>query len=76
MCQVTQGSLDNINLSDDVVKNICHVKKVPDSAWNTIVSKINNARHQISTTVDPEVVQTYKSLYDELQVCSVMMLAI
>ena len=68
MCKVTTGSLNANNLCEEIIHNICHIKKVPNNAWDTIITKINDARRTAAVTPEQKAAQKLKSLHDGLQV--------
>lgn len=68
MEKVKTGSQTGESLRDEVILNICNVKKVPHCASNTIINRINDIRRTMDVTPEEEAVRQYKILHSELQV--------
>ena len=71
MRKVIEGSLNHDNLSDEIIMNISHVKKVSNNAFDTIITKINEARSIAAVTPEEKAEQEYKKLHIALQVSEI-----
>ena len=64
MRKVSEGSLNHQNVSDKVINNICHAKKVSNNAWDTVISKINDARKAAAVTPEELAAQKHRLLHN------------